>query len=90
MKKNANVLTTGEIAKICSVASRTVAKWIDSGKLKGYKVPLSNDRRVLRADLEAFLKEHGFPYEAASGAPAEGSGSTSTSAAETTDAPTKG
>ena len=34
-----DVLTTGEVAKICNVASRTVSKWFDSGQLKGYRIP---------------------------------------------------
>ena len=34
-----DVLTTGEVAKICSVASRTVSKWFDSGeKFTGKKI----------------------------------------------------
>ena len=33
------VLTTGEVAKICNVAPRTVSKWFDSGSLKGYRIP---------------------------------------------------
>lgn len=55
------VYTTGEVAKICSVAPRTATKWIDSGRLKGYRVPGSLDRRVPHAMLVAFLKEHGMP-----------------------------
>ena len=35
-----DVLTTGEVAKICNVASRTVSKWFDSGQLKGYRLSL--------------------------------------------------
>ncbi len=27
-----DVLTTGEVAKICNVAARTVSKWIDAGR----------------------------------------------------------
>jgi hypothetical protein len=34
-----DVLTTGEVAKICSVAPRTVSKWFDSGALTGYRIP---------------------------------------------------
>ena len=36
MKK---VFTTGQVAKICKVAPRTVSKWFDSGRLKGYRIP---------------------------------------------------
>ena len=31
-----DVLTTGEVAKLCNVASRTVSKWFDSGQIKGH------------------------------------------------------
>ena len=36
MAKGRNVLTTGDVARICSVAPRTVSKWFDMGLLKGY------------------------------------------------------
>ena len=51
------VLTTGQVAKICEVGSRTVAKWFDSGELKGFRIPMSTDRRINCDDLERFLKE---------------------------------
>lgn len=53
-------LTTGVIAEVAGVAPRTVAKWIDTGLLKGYRIPLSKDRRVEVADLRAFLVKHGM------------------------------
>ncbi len=55
------VFTTGQIAKICNVAPRTVSKWFDSGRLRGYRIPGSKDRRVPRENLIQFLKEHGMP-----------------------------
>ncbi len=58
------VLTTGEVAKICNVTIRTVIKWFESGKLKGYKIPASKDRRIPRAELLKFMREHGMPTEA--------------------------
>ena len=42
------VFTTGQVAKICKVAPRTVSKWFDSGRLKGYRIPGSQDRRIPR------------------------------------------
>ncbi|MEM6855338.1 MAG: regulator, partial [Planctomycetota bacterium] len=33
MAKQKDILTTGEVAKICNVAPRTVSKWFDSGQL---------------------------------------------------------
>ena len=55
------VFTTGQVAKICKVAPRTVSKWFDSGRLKGYRIPGSQDRRIPREYLVAFLKDHGMP-----------------------------
>jgi len=56
-----DVFTTGEVAKICCVAPRTVAKWIDSGLLRGYRLPGSQDRRVPVENLIRFLRERGMP-----------------------------
>src|SRR4051794_17079469 len=58
MKK---VFTTGQVAKICKVAPRTVSKWFDSGRLRGYRIPGSQDRRIPREQLIRFLKENGMP-----------------------------
>ena len=46
MSRRKDVLTTGEVAKLCNVAPRTVSKWFDSGSLKGYRIPGSRDRRM--------------------------------------------
>ncbi|MEM9246234.1 MAG: response regulator, partial [Cyanobacteria bacterium P01_F01_bin.153] len=35
--------------------------WFDSGRLKGYRIPGSQDRRIPREYLIKFLKEHGMP-----------------------------
>ncbi|MEM1329381.1 MAG: response regulator [Planctomycetota bacterium] len=58
-----DVLTTGEVAKLCNVAPRTVSKWFDSGSLKGYRIPGSKDRRIPMAELIRFMKSHGIPIE---------------------------
>ncbi len=58
-----DVLTTGEVAKVCNVAARTVSKWIDSGRLEGYRIPGSKDRRVPVANLLAFMKKHNIPFD---------------------------
>ena len=62
-----DVLTTGEVAKICNVAPRTVSKWFDSGALKGYRIPGSKDRRIPVAQLVRFMKEHGIPFDGVTG-----------------------
>jgi excisionase family DNA binding protein len=61
MKSARKVFTTGQVAKICKVAPRTVSKWFDSGRLRGYRIPGSQDRRIPREQLIRFLKEHGMP-----------------------------
>jgi excisionase family DNA binding protein len=60
-EKLKDVLTTGEVAKICSVAPRTVSKWFDSGALTGYRIPGSKDRRIPLNQLIKFMKHHGMP-----------------------------
>lgn len=58
-----DVLTTGEVAKICNVAPRTVSKWFDSGQLKGYRIPGSKDRRIPVTELYRFMKSHHIPMD---------------------------
>jgi len=57
------VLTTGEVARICHVAPRTVTKWFDTGKLRGYRIPGSRDRRIPMDELVAFMKAHNMPMD---------------------------
>jgi excisionase family DNA binding protein len=64
MAKGKNVLTTGDVAKICNVAPRTVSKWFDSGQLKGYRIPGSKDRRIPVSELARFMKAHNMPATA--------------------------
>lgn len=61
MGKRKDVLTTGQVAKICNVAPRTVSKWFDSGALRGYRIPGSKDRRIPIHQLISFMKVHGMP-----------------------------
>jgi excisionase family DNA binding protein len=64
MAKGKNVLTTGDVAKICNVAPRTVSKWFDSGQLKGYRIPGSKDRRIPLNELLRFMRANNMPTEA--------------------------
>ena len=61
MAKGKNVLTTGDVAKICNVAPRTVSKWFDTGQLKGYRIPGSKDRRIPVSELIRFMKANNMP-----------------------------
>jgi len=64
MSKGKNVLTTGDVAKICNVAPRTVSKWFDSGQLRGYRIPGSKDRRIPVNELIKFMKVNKIPATA--------------------------
>jgi len=57
------VLTTGQVAKICRVAPRTVSKWFDTGQLRGYRIPGSKDRRIPLPQLIRFMKAYGIPMD---------------------------
>ena len=54
-------LTSGEIASYCDVNLRTVIRWIESGKLKGFKLPGRGNNRVLVEDFIEFLERHDMP-----------------------------
>lgn len=58
-----DVYTTGQVARLCRVAPRTVSKWFDSGRLKGYRIPGGQDRRIPVAQLRRFLVDSGFDPE---------------------------
>ena len=53
--------TTGEVARICNVTKRTVIKWIESGRLKGYLIPGSSHRRVAASALADFMRANSIP-----------------------------
>ena len=63
MPRQKDILTTGEVAKICNVAPRTVSKWFDSGQLRGYRIPGSKDRRIPLNSLIRFMKQHNIPVD---------------------------
>ena len=63
MSRQKDILTTGEVAKICNVAPRTVSKWFDSGQLRGYRIPGSKDRRIPISSLVRFMKAHNIPLD---------------------------
>jgi len=60
MMTNSRVYSTGQVAKICKVATRTVKKWCDSGRLRHSRVgdDPKGDRQIQKGDLINFLKEH--------------------------------
>ena len=64
MVKGKNVLTTGDVAKICNVATGTVSAWFKAGQLVGYKMPGSTHRGISIRELTHFIKKHNIPIEA--------------------------
>jgi len=58
MAKGKDILTTGQVAQICGVSYGTVQKWFDLGLLKGYILPGGKDRRIQKAELICFMKNH--------------------------------
>ena len=61
------VYTTGQVAGICNVTIRTVIKWFESGRLKGYKIPGSKDRRIPHESLVEFMQQNGLPLKGLEG-----------------------
>jgi two-component system response regulator RpaA len=59
-----DVYTTGETARLLCVAPRTVCKWFDSGQLRGFRVPGTQDRRIPREQLARFITAHGLALPA--------------------------
>ncbi len=51
------VFTAGQAAKILRVAPKTVCNRFDSGQLRGYKIPGSQDRRILYSSLADYASE---------------------------------
>ena len=64
-KKNdiRKVYTTGSVARIFGVNINTVIKWFDEGKIEGFRLPGSNDRRIPVASLRRFMNENGIPLD---------------------------
>lgn len=63
-RRQGRVLTTGDVARLFTVAPRTVSKWADSGRLKCWRVPGSQDRRFEAIDVARMLREVGLPVPA--------------------------
>lgn len=57
------VYTTGQVARVFSVNINTVIKWFDDGKLEGFRLPRSNERRIYRESVLAFMQLNDIPPE---------------------------
>jgi excisionase family DNA binding protein len=56
----ADLLTTGDVARYCSVSTNAVKKWIRQGDLLAFQTP-GGHFRVTRDDFRKFLLHHGMP-----------------------------
>jgi len=64
MDEPKEILTTGDVARACHVTINTVIKWFEQGRLPGWRLPGSRDRRFARGDVERFMRDNGMPVEA--------------------------
>jgi len=55
------VFTTGEAAKICKVSSKPLFAVLDSGQLKGFRVPGSRIAESRESSFYTFLRDNGHP-----------------------------
>ena len=49
-------LTPTQIARLCDCSASTVCRWIDTGKLRGFRVQREMEARVTGPSLSAFLR----------------------------------
>lgn len=52
------IFTHAQVARILKVAPATVDRWADDGKLKSYRIPGTQDRRVTYDSLYRFCEEN--------------------------------
>jgi excisionase family DNA binding protein len=57
------VYTTGEVARVLGININTVIKWFDEGKMQGFRLPTSNDRRIPLSSLKSFMEENSIPMD---------------------------
>ena len=55
-----NYFSIPQAAKLCSVNSSTMHRWVASGKIKSYSTP-GGHKRILIKDLKNWLEEHHMP-----------------------------
>jgi len=60
MMREAAVLTVDQAGIYCQVSPQTFVNCINTGKLKAYKTA-GGHRRIVKSDLDEFLKRHNMP-----------------------------
>ena len=58
--RKAAVLSVNQVGLYCQVSPQTIVNWINTGKLKAYKTA-GGHRRIVKSDLDEFLKKHNMP-----------------------------
>lgn len=61
MKSNPDTLTPTEAARLLMLSPATIRRLIDSGFLRGWRLPDSKFRRLRRVDVLTFAAAHGIP-----------------------------
>ncbi len=59
--KSKKVFTTGDVARLLHVNINTVIKWFDESKIGGFRLPMSNDRRITLGHLRTFMTDNSIP-----------------------------
>ena len=54
------IYTTGDVAKILGVSSRTVARLCDNGELKAQRLSPRSPRRITGQSLQTYIKQNGL------------------------------
>ncbi|MFC1849694.1 hypothetical protein ACFL27_05735, partial [candidate division CSSED10-310 bacterium] len=63
-KRKPTIYTTGQVAKLCAVSIRTVARWIEMEHLKAFRLPgEGSEFRVMKKDLLVFMNNFGLPTD---------------------------
>ncbi len=57
------VFTVFQASKCCSVSSKTIINWIESGHIEAYKT-VGGHRRIKKSDLVSFMQKQGIPIPA--------------------------
>ncbi len=61
--KDKKIFTTGAVAKLFGININTVIKWFDEGKINGFRLPISNDRRIPISSLREFMAKNNIPMD---------------------------
>jgi hypothetical protein len=57
-----DTLGTTDVSRILKICPKMIATWIDSGQLRGWRVPGSRHRRTNWRYLAAFCRENGMNW----------------------------